>query len=284
MEIKLVASDLDGTIIDKNNNIHETTYSAINTLQNNNIFFVVCTGKSYSVSRTVCKNLNADFGIFGNGAQIINLKEGKELARKVLSKEEIDFGINLARKNNLHIHFYTEDAIVTEELKYMDLRNYILKNENSSDLKFFIVPTIEEFIEKENPSIFSLIITSENSMEELEKEIHENLSVTTNLIRKQGKYKDFIINKEYQFLNIAPDKINKYQGLKYLSKHLNIPLENMLTIGDNINDIEMITNAGIGIAVADAYDELKNVADYITKTSVTNGAFADAINYYINKK
>ena len=281
MDIKLVASDLDGTIIDKNNSIAIENFQAINKLHEKNITFVVCTGKSYSVSKTICKKLQADYGIFGNGAQIINIKEHKELARKVLKQEEIDYCIKLARKNNLHIHFYTDSAIVTEELKYMDLRNYVLKNSNSTELKFFIVPTIEEYIKKENPSIFSLVITSENSLKDFEKEIHKNISVSTNLIYKKGEYKDYILNKEYEYLNIAPDNINKNQGLNYLSKLLNIKHENMMTIGDNVNDIEMVEKAGIGVAVADAYDEIKQIADYITTASVTTGAFSEAINKFI---
>ena len=55
----------------------------------------------------------------------------------------------------------------------------------------------------------------------------------------------------------------------------------MLAIGDNINDFEMVKNSGIGVAVADAYEEIKNVADYVTKNSVSTGAFAEAINNYI---
>lgn len=282
MEIKLVASDLDGTIIDRKNNIAPENFNTIKKLHEKNIIFVVCTGKSYPVSKTVCKNLGADFGIFGNGAQIINLKEKKELARKTLEKKEIDYCIKIAREKNLHIHFYTETAIITEELKYMDLRNYILKDDNSSELKFFIVPTIEEFIEKEKPAIFSIVLTAERPMDDIEIEVNKNISVTANLIRKKGEYKDFIINKEYEFLNIAPDKINKNRALNYLSQYLNITSDKILAIGDNVNDIEMIKNSGIGIAVSDAYDELKEVADYITKKSVADGAFSEAINTYIN--
>ena len=281
MEIKLVASDLDGTIIDRNNNIAEQNFTAIDRLHDNNILFVVCTGKSYSVSRTVCKKLKADFGIFGNGAQIVNLRERKELARKVLKREEIDYCIQFARHRNFHIHFYTEDAIVTEELKYMDLRNYILKDENSADLKFFIVPTIEDFIEKENPAVFSLVITSDEPMHDFESEIQKNISVSTSLINKRGEYKDFIIDKEYEYINVAPARINTNQGLNYLSKLLNIPHENMLAIGDNVNDLEMVSKSGIGIAVADAYDELKEIADYITENPVSTGAFAEAVDKYI---
>lgn len=281
MDIKLVASDLDGTIIDRNNFIANENYQAINKIHSKNINFVVCTGKSYSVSKNICKNFNAGYGIFGNGAQIIDLKSGKELTRKTLSKEQLDYCIKLARSQKLHIHFYTEDSIVTENLKYMDLRNYILKDTNSSELKFFIVPNIEAFIEKEKPSIFSLVITSDDSMAEFEKTIHKNLSVSTNLINKKGIYKDNIINKEYEYLNIAPNNINKNQALNFLSEYLNIPQTNMLAIGDNVNDLEMVKNSGVGIAVGDAYSELKKVATYVTEKTATTGAFAEAIEKYI---
>ena len=282
MNIKLVASDLDGTIIDRNNLISSENYDAINTIHSKKIDFVVCTGKSYSVSKNICKNFNASYGIFGNGAHIIDLKNGKELNRKVLTEKEINYCIKLARKENLHIHFYTEDSIVTENLKYMDLRNYILKDTNSSELKFFIVPNIEQFIQKEKPSIFSLVITSDNSMEDFEKNIHKSLDVSTNLINKKGIYKDTIINKEYEYLNIAPSNINKSEALDFLSKYLNIPQTQMLAIGDNVNDLEMIKNSGIGIAVGDAYSELKEVASYVTTKTASTGAFAEAIQKYIS--
>lgn len=281
MDIKLVASDLDGTIIDRNNFIPQETFKAIDNLHSKNINFVVCTGKSYSVSKTICKNFNADYGVFGNGAQIIDLKNNKELSRKVLTKNEINYCIKLARKENLHIHFYTEDSIVTENLKYMDLRNYMLKEKNSTELNFFIVPNIEKFIEEENPSIFSLVITSDTSMKAFEENVHRTLNVSTNLINKKGTYKDVIINKEYEYLNIAPAQINKNEALEYLSKTLNIPRTNMLAMGDNVNDLEMVRNSGIGIAVGDSYNELKEVATYVTNATATTGAFAEAINKFV---
>ena len=153
MSIKLVASDLDGTIIDRNNFIANENFKAIDRLHSKNIDFVVCTGKSYSVSKSICQNFQAKYGIFGNGAQIIDLQTGEELNRKTLKQKQINYCIKLARKNNLHIHFYTEDSIVTENLQYMDLRNYILKDLNSTELKFIIVPDIEKYIEEKKEII-----------------------------------------------------------------------------------------------------------------------------------
>lgn len=281
MNIKLVASDLDGTIIDRNNFIANDNFKAIDKLHSKNIDFVVCTGKSYSVSKSICDNFKAKYGIFGNGAQIMDLETGEELNRKVLKPKQISYCIKLARKNNLHIHFYTEDAIVTENLKYMDLRNYILKDINSTELKFFIVPNIEKYIEENHPDIFSFILSSDDSLKALEKDIQKHLTVSTSLISKKGIYKDNIINKEYEYINVAPNNINKNQALSFLSNYLQIPQSEMLAIGDNVNDLEMVKNSGIGIAVGDAYTELKNAAQYVTKKDVSNGAFAEAINKFI---
>ncbi len=282
MDIKLVASDLDGTIIDRNNFIAKENYEAIDMLHSRKLPFVVCTGKSYSVSKTICENFKASYGIFGNGAQIVDLKTGEELNRKILKSKQISYCIKLARKYNLHIHFYTDTSIVTENLKYMDLRNYLLKDYNATELKFCIVPDIEEYIEEEEPDIFSLILTSDGSLADLEEIINKHLTVSTSLINKKGVYRDNIINREYEYLNIAPNNINKNQALEFLSRYLMIPQSEMLAIGDNVNDLEMIKNCGIGIAVGEAYDELKEASDYITTKTVTEGAFAEAINKFIN--
>ena len=282
MDIKLVASDLDGTIIDINNFLAKDNYEAIDMLHSRKLPFVVCTGKSYSVSKTICENFKASYGIFGNGAQIVDLKTGEELNRKILKPKQISYCIKLARKYNLHIHFYTDTSIVTENLKYMDLRNYLLKDYNATELKFCIVPDIEEYIEEEDPDIFSLILTSDGSLADLEEIINKHLTVSTSLINKKGVYRDNIINREYEYLNIAPNNINKNQALEFLSRYLMIPQSEMLAIGDNVNDLEMIKNCGIGIAVGEAYDELKEASDYITTKTVTEGAFAEAINKFIN--
>ena len=159
MSIKLVASDLDGTIIDRNNNISEKNFKAIDKLHEKNIDFAICTGKSYSVSKKVCEQFNANFGIFGNGTQIIDFRTGEELLRNTLSKEDLLFCSTLAKRYNFHIHLYTDNEIITEELKYMDLRNFLLRNKNSTEsLKFKIVDDIIGYIEKNSIEVFSAVL------------------------------------------------------------------------------------------------------------------------------
>ena len=105
--IRLIASDLDGTIIDNNHTISKSNINAINNLQKKNIPLVICTGKTYAISKDICANLHASYGIFGNGSQIIDLRTGREIVKKTLSFKEINSCFDIIQKYNLHVHAYT---------------------------------------------------------------------------------------------------------------------------------------------------------------------------------
>lgn len=283
MSIKLIASDLDGTIIDRDNFISPENFQAIDKIHNKNIYFTICTGKSYSVAKNLCDKFHADFGIFGNGTQVIDLKNEKELIRKTLSREDLLYIATFAKRFDLHIHLYTYNELITEELKYLDLRNFKLQTlAGSSNLKFKIVKDICDYINEYNPEVFSAVISKESTLKEFFSFFNINENITYTYINKKGKYRDNIIDKEYEYLNISPTHITKDEGLTYLSEYLNIPKEDMMAIGDNINDLEMIQNAGIGVAVVDATDDVKAVATYVTEKRVSEGAFAEAINKFLN--
>lgn len=282
--IKLVASDLDGTIIGKNNTIFETNLKAMNDMSNKNIDFVICTGKTYPIIKGMCSNFNASYGIFGNGNQIINLKTGEEIYKKLLTPSEIDSCIDIARSHNLHIHIYTDNEIISEkELKYMDLRNYKLKKDQyfETSLDISVVDDIKQYLAFNKVNVCKLIVSSDNDLSDIKKEILKSEDLSVTIIKKYGQYKDDIINKEYEYLDITPKNINKDTALKILSNHLHIDNTEIMAIGDNLNDLDMVKNSGLGVAVANAYDELKQVAKYTTDKPVEAGGFAEAVYKFI---
>jgi len=281
--IKLVASDLDGTLIDQNNNIYENNFKAIDDLNKSNRNFVICTGKTYNIMKESCSKFNASFGIFGNGTQIIDLKTGKEIYKKLLTSRELSECIELAKKHNLHVHAYSDKEVITEKLLYMDLRNYKLKEEkyHNSNLDFKIVKDIKTYIFDNNIEVCKLVISGTNSLNEIRAEILNKLNISVTNIAKRGKYKDKIIDKEYEYLDIAPINISKSNALKILGDYLNIDRSEILAIGDNLNDLDMVKEAGVGVAVANAYDELKQVAKYTTINSVDKGGFAEAVYKFV---
>lgn len=277
--IKLIASDLDGTIIDNKHSIPEDNLKAINDLQKAHIPFVVCTGKTYSISKDICKNLNASFGIFGNGSQIIDLITGEEILRRILTLDEVISCFSILEKYNLHVHAYTENGIVTTSLEYMDLRNSLLF---PNQINIEIVDSVLDYIKKQNITVFKLIFSSTYELSEIKKELESSTNLTITHICKKGIYKDKIIDKEYEYLDISPLNVTKGSALKILSKYLELNKEDILSVGDNINDIDMFHASGIGAAVNNAYEEVKQVANYVTNNSAETAGFAEAIYKFVS--
>ncbi len=276
--IKLVASDLDGTIIDNHNSISQDNLEAINNIQKKHIPLVICTGKTYALSKDICKNLHASFGIFGNGSQIIDLTTGKEIMKTTLSYNELESCFSVLEKYDLHIHAYTENSIISPKLTYMDLRNSILF---PNKINFEIVPSVQNYLKENNTPVFKIIISSTSNLSEVKAELEKFTNLNILHISKTGLYKDNVINKEYEYLDISPLNVTKGSALKMLSDYLNLQKEDILSVGDNLNDIEMFKASNIGAALNNASDKVKMYANYITKNTVENGGFAEAIYKFI---
>ncbi len=276
--IKLIASDLDGTIIDGSNSISKDNLKAIDSLRKENIPLVICTGKTYALSKDVCKNLHARFGIFGNGSQIVDLSTGNEILSKYLSLSEIKACYSIIQKYDLHVHAYTETSIITPKLLYMDLRNSILFPDK---VNIKIVDSVLDYAKAEKEPILKLIVSSTSSLLKVKEELEKATNLNIIHITKTGIYKDNVINKEYEYLDISPLNATKGNALQVLSNYLDVQKDDILSIGDNINDIDMFKVSNISVAVNNACDQVKLNANYVAKNSVENGAFAEAIYKFI---
>ena len=160
----------------------------------------------------------------------------------------------------------------------MDLRNFILF---PNKIKLEIVDSVLDKIKSDNQTVFKLIISSPFHLDKVKKDLSEltNLSITH--ITKTGIYKDDIIDKEYEYLDISPYNVSKGNALNILCKYLNLDKQNILSIGDNINDIGMFKASYISAAVCNAHEEVKKASSYITQNSAENGAFAEAVYKFI---
>lgn len=130
-------------------------------------------------------------------------------------------------------------------------------------------------------SIFKLVISSTDDLSFLKNEILSKFDVSVTLIQKKGYYKDKIIDKEYEYLDITPLHIGKGYALEYLSHFLNVPVSEVMAIGDNINDIDMIQMSGTSATLSDSYEEVKKVAGYVTTNTSENAGFAEAVYKFI---
>jgi len=176
LSIKLVASDLDGTIVSDNEYIHKNNLEAINMLNTKKVNFAICTGKSYSVSKDICNKCNADYGIFSNGSQIYNLRTGDKIYSNTLLYSDIQTCFKIAKKHNLHVHAYSDNCLITEKLEYLDLRNF--KLQKFPGFSFIIVPNVLDYIQKNNIHIQQFVISSLNSLDNVKNEILYNVKIS----------------------------------------------------------------------------------------------------------
>lgn len=276
--IKLVSSDIDSTLIDNVHPICERNVQAISYLKEKNVTFALCTGKSYAISRDFCKKIGADFGIFGNGSHCVDLTTNKDIFKRTLSINSLIECIELAKEYDIHVHANTDTGIISEKLEYLDLRNSLLF---PGKIEIKEVPDIYNTLVTGNVQILQLVLSSVDDLSKFKAKLQQVEGISITHIRKKGKYRDNIIDKDYEYLDISTSNVSKGNSVSTLSNYLNIPKEQILAIGDNINDISMFNVAGIGIAVNNAYDEVKVAADFVTENSAGDGGFAEAIYKFI---
>lgn len=276
--IRLVSSDIDSTLIDNVHPICQRNTEAISYLKEKNVTFSLCTGKSYAISKDFCKNIGADFGIFGNGSHCVNLTTNTDIFKRTLSIDSLTKCLELANEYGMHIHANTDTGIISEKLEYLDLRNSLLF---PGKIEINEVSDIYNNLITGNAQILQLVLSSCDDLSEFKAKLQQISGISITHIRKKGKYRDKIIDKDYEYLDISTSNVSKGNAVSTLSNYLNIPKEQIIAIGDNINDISMFKVAGIGVAVSNGYDEVKAVADFVTKNSAGDGGFAEAIYKFI---
>lgn len=276
--IKLVSSDIDSTLIDNVHPICERNIQAISYLKEKHVTFALCTGKSYAISKDFCKKIGADFGIFGNGSHCVDLTTNKDIFKRTLSISSLTKCLELAKEYDIHVHANTDTGIISEKLEYLDLRNSLLF---PGKIEIKEVSDIYNTLVTKNVQILQLVLSSVEDLSEFKSKLQQVEGISITHIRKKGKYRDNIIDKDYEYLDISTSNVSKGNSVNALSNYLNIPEDQILAIGDNINDISMFNVAGIGVAVNNAYDEVKVAADFVTENSAGDGGFAEAIYKFI---
>ena len=163
---------------------------------------------------------------------------------------------------------------------YLDLRNSILFPDM---IKLETVNSVFEYIEKEKPTILKLVISSNSSLTSVKEMLEKYADLSITHITKTGNNKDSIIDKEYEYLDISPSNVTKGVALEELKNYLSLQKEDILSIGDNVNDISMFKASGIGVAVNNAYEEVNKLLilllHILLKMAVLLKLFINLLNF-----
>ena len=240
---KLLAMDLDGTILDSNGQLHEQSIRALNELRKAGHVVSYATGRrEYDMVNFQYLYDCTDYVILNTGS-IIEHRPSKERSYEVFVEPET------ARR--------LIDACNANEWQlYVIIAEGFCLNIITEGVAEYIGRTGVQPILYTKPEDFDLtriegFMTARDS------------DAILQYIRENDLPLDFF-NSEPGCYDVIPRGVSKWNGVKTLAGLLDIPLEDVVTMGNWLNDMEMVEGAGIGVAVADAAPELKAAADYVT--------------------
>lgn len=277
---KLVAIDLDGTMLNKYGIITEKTKEIISKVQEKNVEVMIASGRAITSVKRFAKEIKSKkYFISGNGAITYDVENNKILYENILKKQKALQIIKICEENSIYYNIYTENGIIAKNLNYNTLYYYkdnlTKPDENRTHIN--LVEDIYNYIDEKNEKILKIMICDEhksvfNSIVRRLKEISEievlEVSHMSRKIIKQGTEE---IALEYFYTEVSAKDVDKWNALEEVIKLMNISKEEVITIGDNANDVKMIKNAGLGIAMGESAPYVKKCADKITLNNDEDG-------------
>ena len=262
-QYKMLVLDLDGTVLNEEKRIPEENKLAIQKVIYKGVKVVVCSGRIFSGARAYAKELGIkDFVIACNGAIIKTMPKNELIYSNHLNYEDSQKVIDICKANNIYMHAYIGETLVTEQLKYTSLlyseRNKEQDEEDRIDIK--VVDSLKEYTEQCGTPVTKFVIISDYSTE-LEKVREEVSKIQTVEIASSASDNIEVMNKG----------VCKGNAVEILCEHLKIPISQTVAIGDNENDISLIESAGLGIAMGNAIPAIKRIAKDITYTNEEMG-------------
>jgi len=261
--------DIDGTLLGKSGTISAEDRDALAKACALGIQVSLSTGRVAQASLPIINQLSLDgYHIFSDGAVVSNPKHGKEVYIQPISKVMVRQTVEFAHLNEVNLEFYSTTHYFAErETWSTDIRR-----------RFFgIEPTIIDFTNLwEQERIIKGTLTV-RSPEERAKANSFYLQFKSSLNLSWTKTPAY---PEVDFINVIAPDVSKGKALEALASFLGIPLTEVMAIGDGANDVTVLSAAGLAVAMGDAPDELKAVADYVT-LDVEHSGVAGAIKKFL---
>lgn len=278
---KLVEIDLDGTLLNSYGEVSEYTKKIINDVQQKGVEIMIASGRPIDSIKTIAEEINSTkYFIAGNGAIIYDIQKDEVIYEKYIPKLKVIEIAQICQQNNISFNIYTEDKIITQDLKYNVLYYYKenLKKDANKITTIMKVDNILEYVKNdENLKCLKITVCDENQtiFKSIIRRLRavENIDVmdVSHMSRKVFKQGTEDVNIEYFYTEISSTQVNKWQAIKYLLPILQVNPEEVIAIGDNINDKEMIEYAGLGVCMGQSTPVIKEISDMITDSNNEDG-------------
>ena len=286
--IELIVSDMDGTLLNDKMEVSASNVSAINEANRLGIKFMVATGRGYTEAVPALKEVGINCPMITlNGGQVFD-EDGKLVENLGIDKTTTHHILKDVRKHGLYCEIMTSKGIFSDDKVRRIESMTSLLHETNPDTTFKMalvlavarlelmhvnyVENFKEVLEDKTQQVLKILVFSNVGQSELEP-IRAKLAEDSRVVVTSSFKNNIEINHVEAQKGIALAKFAKKRG---------IPLENVMAIGDNFNDVSMLKVAGASFAVANAEDGVKEFAKYLTSKNSENGV-AEAIMRCINE-
>lgn len=248
-------------------------------------------GRMPGAVKAIASEIGANkYTICGNGTLIYDLQQEKIIYNSFMEKQKVLDIIKICEQNSIYYNIYTENEVIAKSLNYnilfYDKENSKKPIEKRTNIN--IVQDVYKYIEqKEDISILKMTICDSSKIifggivKTIKTIPKIDVLEIEHMSRKIIKDGTDEIPIEYYYTEVAKQNTNKWTAIEYLMKKLNIKQEEVMAIGDNANDKEMVINAGLGVAMGDSMLSANQIGDICVSNNNENGV-AQAINKYIN--
>ena len=268
MNIQLVVSDIDGTFINSAGLPSRGALESIQNLRSQGIGFTLCSGRGDPGVRPFVELLKLDLPyIVSGGAAILEAKDRSVIYQNLLTKNQVKALIDLGIKTQCDLVFHTATqlfALCSQEFWEKTCEERWIKNGGWKDV--FRCESRLELINK--PIILINFFNQDYLLPHLSEEVnHLTENVHANIV--------------FSKLEITDCKVNKGLSLSYLADYLKVSLKNVLSIGDDVNDLSMLKTAGIGVAMKNSPPQVIRQVDYLAPSN-DEGGLASMINHLLS--
>ena len=278
---KLIAIDLDGTLLDSYGQISQKNKEVVQKAVQSGAEVVLTSGRGAKSVENLANEIGANhYMICGNGSMIYDFKEDNLIYENFLSQKKVLHLVQICEENSIYYSIYTRDSIITKNLNY-NVLFYHNENANKPDNKkthIHLVENIYDYIlNRQETDYIKLCICDSDNI--IFQSIIKKLKIVKGVdvldvghmsrkILKSGT-EEFSI--EYFYTEVSSKNVDKWTAILYLIDKLGISKDDVIAIGDNINDKKMIENAGLGIAIEGSTPEVIEISDYVTGSNNDDG-------------
>lgn len=265
--IKLVAVDLDGTLLDNDRKISPRAKEAIQAVREMGIEVTLATGRMFFSARTYADELGLSLPLITYQGALVKVSgSGEVLYERHVDSILAQKVITLAKDHGLNVNFYVDDYVLVEELTaYADTyaRKFRAQFREVGDLRKCA---------HLSPLKLLVIDYNEDDLILFEKKCRREFGNTLYITKSMPEYLEYL-----------HPEATKAAGLDAVVKHMGINPQEVMAIGDSYNDLEMLEYAGFSVVMENAREEIKAKADYITRSNDDDGV-AEALDKLMQAK